>query len=160
MSTTTKDVPAIVETITRYECPKCGNNCSCGVPYVPKTERAADYAKANPEASVRQIAKATGASVGTAHKAKAGVHSEHLNTTTGRDGKKYQATKAKAASLGDRQPTVLWSTLHSIAREYLDTDPAKIVGRMDDDMRGDVRELVPRIVEWLLNAAKVGLDEQ
>jgi hypothetical protein len=43
-----KDVPAIVETITRYECPKCGNNCQCGVPYVPKTERVAAYDKANP----------------------------------------------------------------------------------------------------------------
>lgn len=32
----------IVETVVRYECRKCGNNCRCGVPYVPKTVRAGE----------------------------------------------------------------------------------------------------------------------
>ena len=83
--------PAIIETFTRYECPECGTTCQCGKPYVPKTVRAAEYAAKNPTASVREIAKETGASVGTAHAAKAGVQTEHL--TTGRDGKSYPATK-------------------------------------------------------------------
>ena len=41
-------IPAIIETIVRFECPKCGNNCQCGVPYVPKMMRAAEAIKANP----------------------------------------------------------------------------------------------------------------
>jgi hypothetical protein len=58
----TARLPAIVETVVRYECPKCGNNCQCGVPYVPKTMRAAEAIKANPEKSDRAIAKEIGAS--------------------------------------------------------------------------------------------------
>jgi hypothetical protein len=73
--------PALVETVSRYECPKCGTGCDCGVPYGAKTVRAAEYAQQNPKASVRQIAKATGASVGTPYKAKVGVQSEHLTAT-------------------------------------------------------------------------------
>ena len=65
--------PAIIETLTRFECPKCGNNCSCGVPYVPKTVRAAEYAAQNPTASVREIAKQTGVGHGTAQRAKESV---------------------------------------------------------------------------------------
>jgi hypothetical protein len=85
--------PAIVETVVRYECPKCGNSCSCGVPYAAKTMRAAEYAAQNPAASVREIAKQTGVSLGTAYNAKSGVQTEHL--TTGLDGKEYPAAKPR-----------------------------------------------------------------
>jgi hypothetical protein len=88
------DVPAIVETVVRYECPKCGNSCQCGVPYTARTERATKYAEQNPTASVRQIAKETGVSIGTAYQAKAGVQTEHV--TTGQDGKQYPARKPKS----------------------------------------------------------------
>jgi hypothetical protein len=33
--------PGIVEVVTRYECPRCGNSCSCGLPYNAKTTLAA-----------------------------------------------------------------------------------------------------------------------
>jgi hypothetical protein len=59
--TASSEVPAIVGTVVRYECPKCGNNCSCGVPYVPKTMRDAEALKDNPEKSNRAIAKEIGA---------------------------------------------------------------------------------------------------
>jgi hypothetical protein len=68
--------PAIVETVVRYECPRCGNNCECGVPYVAKTVRATEAIKANPEKSDRMIAKEIDASPTTVGKAR-----EQLSTT-------------------------------------------------------------------------------
>ena len=65
------DHPAIVETVVRYECPKCGNDCQCGVPYVPKTVRAAEAIRANPEKSNRAIADETGLSEPTVRRARA-----------------------------------------------------------------------------------------
>jgi hypothetical protein len=81
--------PAIVETLTRYECPKCGNNCQCGVPYVPKTVRAAEAIKAAPDKSNRVIAAETGLSEPTVRRARASCDAP--DTVTGRDGKTYPA---------------------------------------------------------------------
>ena len=91
--------PGIVETVVRYECPRCGNSCQCGIPYSAKTVRAVEYAQQNPTASVREIAKQTGVSVGTAYGAKTRVQPEHLKAepvTVGRDGKSYPAAKPAA----------------------------------------------------------------
>jgi hypothetical protein len=85
--------PAIIETITRYECPKCGNNCSCGVPYVPKTMRAAEAIRANPDKSNRMIAEEIGADEKTVRRARADYAAPA--TITGRDGKTYPATKSQ-----------------------------------------------------------------
>lgn len=99
--------PAIIETITRYECPKCGNNCSCGVPYVPKTVRAAEYAAQNPTASIREIAKETGVGHGTAQEAKKRTESVHLDevVTVGLDAKSYPAAKPPAPKPKRRFPS-------------------------------------------------------
>src|SRR4029077_7963628 len=87
--------PAIVETLTRYECPKCGNNCQCGVPYVPKTIRAAEAIKADPNKSARAIAAEIGVSRETVRQARG--DNRHLSPErTGRDGKSYPATKPQA----------------------------------------------------------------
>jgi hypothetical protein len=94
--------PGIVETVLRYECPRCGNNCQCGVPYIAKTVRAAEYAAKNPTASVREIADETGVGHGTAQRAKAGV--PHGTPTTGRDGRTYPAVKPSATK-SDRPAT-------------------------------------------------------
>jgi hypothetical protein len=77
-------------------CTGCGAEaeaaCDCHVGYEPKSVRAAKYAEQNPTASVRQIAKETGVSIGTAYQAKAGVQSLNTSdTTTGLDGKSYPA---------------------------------------------------------------------
>jgi hypothetical protein len=155
--------PTIPISAVRLFCSSCHAEtfatCNCNKPYVPATQRAAEAIAAAPGKSNRAIAAEAGVDEKTVRKARAdsGADSPQVSRA-GRDGKHYPATKPKA-SLGDRRSTVLWSTLHSIAREYLDTDPAKIVRGMDDDMRGDVRELVPRIVEWLLNAAKAEIDQ-
>jgi hypothetical protein len=92
--------PGIVETVVRYECPRCGNNCSCGIPYVPKTTRAAEAIRANPEKSDRMIAKEISASQPTVSEARkqvgAGDRSVITSTRTGRDGKSYPAAKPAA----------------------------------------------------------------
>ena len=90
--------PGIVETVVRYECPRCGTSCECGVPYGAKVVRASEYAQQNPSASVREIAKEAKVSLGTAYNAKSGVQSERCDTTTGRDGKTYPAAKPRGTS--------------------------------------------------------------
>jgi hypothetical protein len=79
-------------------CTGCGAEtnaaCNCGKAYVPKLERAAEYAEQHPTASVREIAERTGVGHGTAQEAKAGVRDRTPEpVTTGRDGKSYTATK-------------------------------------------------------------------
>jgi hypothetical protein len=64
--------PTIEERVVRYECPKCGNNCQCGVPYVPKTVRAAEAIAAHLEKSDRAIA----GEIGVDHKTVAKVRAE------------------------------------------------------------------------------------
>jgi hypothetical protein len=102
--------PAIVETLTRYECPRCGNNCQCGVPYVPKTVRAAEAIAAAPEKSNRMLAKETGLSEPTIRRARAS--DDAPATVTGRDGKSYPATKLRT----DNDEVVLVEEAH----RYLD----------------------------------------
>jgi hypothetical protein len=84
--TTPSEVPAIVETVVRYECPKRGNNCR--VPYVPKTMRAAEAIKANPEKSNRAIAAEIGADEKTVRKAReATADQSAVQERIGLDGK-------------------------------------------------------------------------
>jgi len=73
----------------RYYCPKCGVDaaCDCGVAPIARAET---YAAANPTASVREIAAATGAGRGTAHRAKAAVVPSGT-ITLGLGGKPYPA---------------------------------------------------------------------
>jgi hypothetical protein len=90
------DPPAFVETLARYECPKCGNNCQCGVPYVPKTVRVAEYDKANPGKSTRQAAAELGLSKSEVGRARSSrVPDGTPDTITGRDGKNYPAAKPR-----------------------------------------------------------------
>jgi hypothetical protein len=62
------------------------------------------------------------------------------------------------ASLGDRSPMKLWSTLHAFNDEYLDRDPAKVVAGMSAEMRSDLQQLGPRIAQWLLKATEKLID--
>ena len=91
--------PAIVEAVVRYECPRCGNNCQCGVPYIAKTARIAECDKANPGRSTRQVAADLGIPKSTVSDARAAVRdrtpvaSATPEAITGRDGKSYPATR-------------------------------------------------------------------
>jgi hypothetical protein len=86
----------IVETVVRYECPKCGNNCQCGVPYVPKTARAREAIEANPEKSNRAIAAEIGADEKTVRKArKSTADQSAVQERVGLDGKTRKVPKKK-----------------------------------------------------------------
>jgi hypothetical protein len=108
--------PAIKVAVQQLICTGCGAEinaaCSCGVHYAPKSQRAAEYIKQHPAASVREIAEETGVGHGTAQRAKAGVphgtpdqvsHDETPDTI-GRDGKSYPATKEPAVAEPSRDP--------------------------------------------------------
>ena len=88
------DPPGIKMAVQRMACTACGAeanaSCTCGVAYTPKSVRAAEAVKANPEKSDRAIAKEIDASPTTVGKAR-----EQLSTDgqlrdqprTGLDGK-------------------------------------------------------------------------
>jgi hypothetical protein len=79
--------PGIVETVVRYECPRCGNSCQCGIPYSAKTVRAVEAVRANPEKSDRAIAAEIGVSRMTVTRARATVPDVTVDERTGLDGK-------------------------------------------------------------------------
>ncbi len=58
------------------------------------------------------------------------------------------------ASLGDRAPMKLWSTLLAFKDEYLERDPAEVMAGMDEQMRAETKDLAPLVAQWLVEAAK------
>jgi hypothetical protein len=133
--------PGIVETVQRYECPRCGNSCSCGIPYAAKTALATKYAERNPTASVRAIAEQTGVGRSTAHEAKTRVRTGHLDeaVTTGRDGKSYPATASKPrSSTVERAPA--GAAKRQIVGLFLGLDYAnrgEVLGKLDQIYRDE-----------------------
>lgn len=125
--------PAIVETLTRYECPKCGNNCQCGVPYVPKTIRAAEAIKASPEKSNRVIAEEIGVDHKTVGKARADLEARGDYSPpefiTGRDGKSYPATKQQALP---RDPASIIKQIMRLIEQLDDEDRGKLIDLIDE----------------------------
>jgi hypothetical protein len=113
------DPPAYVETITRYECPRCGNNCSCGIPYVPKTMRAADAIKANPDKSNRAIAADLGIDEKTVRIARADYSAPEPEYVTGRDGKNYAASKPAEPKPVD-EDHLITNTANTLVAEITD----------------------------------------
>jgi hypothetical protein len=109
--TASSEVPAIVETVVRYECPKCGNNCQCGVPYVPKTMRAAEAIKANPEKSNRAIAAEFGVGKETVREARnelaATGQLEADAPRTGLDGKTRKQPSSKPKLNSEEEYTAM-----------------------------------------------------
>jgi hypothetical protein len=92
------DPPAIKIAVQRMVCTGCGAeanaSCTCGVAYTPKSVRAAEAIKANPEKSNRAIAADIGVdhkTVGAAREA-GGESFPTTDTRVGRDGKNYPAT--------------------------------------------------------------------
>jgi hypothetical protein len=151
------DPPAINETLARYECPKCGNNCQCGVPYVPKTVRVAEYDKANPGKSTRQAAADLGLSHMTVERSReAAVTDVTPETVIGRDGKSYPATKPKLPSyIPDAEPISPGETdVVALARKHL----AAIID-LTRMMPGDQRIEFRRMVIQSVTNANAALDE-
>jgi hypothetical protein len=93
-------------------CTCCGAEvnaaCSCGVAYVPKSVRAAEAVKANPEKSNRAIAEEIGVDHKTVGKARAGLEDvgtiPHVETRTDSIGRQQPATKKPTAADQMRVP--------------------------------------------------------
>ena len=121
------DPPAIKIAVQRMICTACGAeanaSCTCGVAYTPKSVRAAEAIKADPEKSDRAIA----ADIGVDHKTvsaarEAGGESfPTSDTRVGRDGKHYPATAPRPRlpsyipSQADTAPDLI-----AQAQKYLD----------------------------------------
>ena len=91
------DPPAIKIAVQRMICTACGAeanaSCTCGVAYTPKSIRAAEAIKADPEKSDRAIAEEIGTSPTTVGKARQQVSTDWTpDQHVGRDGKSYPAT--------------------------------------------------------------------
>jgi hypothetical protein len=82
--------------IQRMICTGCGAeanaSCNCGVAYQPKSLRAADAIKANPQRSDRAIAADLGISPTTVGKARHVSIGGHVSDRTGLDGKVYRVS--------------------------------------------------------------------
>jgi hypothetical protein len=144
------DHPAIVETVVRYECPKCGNDCQCGVPYVPKTVRAAEAIRANPEKSNRAIADETGLSEPTVRRARASDDAPELERVTGRDGKSYPATKPQTDA--DEPPRRdLFAEANVLKLKVLD-----LVALMTNEERNQFRRVLIEEIAELMRTVPPG----
>jgi len=97
-------------------------SCNCGVDYKPKSVRAADAVKANPEKSDRAIAKEIGVSQPTVSKARKEVEATDkqlsVETRTGLDGKtrKVPQERAKHEEEGETPEEELFESLVRITK--------------------------------------------
>jgi hypothetical protein len=89
--------------VVRLACSACGAeanaSCSCGKPYVPVTQRVADYDKTNPGKSERAAATDLGVSKTAVHEARESGGHQRPPEVTGRDGKTYSASKPPVAPI-------------------------------------------------------------
>jgi hypothetical protein len=96
-------LPAYHVSVVRLACSACGAeanaSCSCGKPYVPKQQRAAEAVAAHPEKSNRAIAEEIDVSEPTVRRARdAAASHDAPDTVVGRDGKSYPAQHAPPTS--------------------------------------------------------------
>jgi hypothetical protein len=79
--------------VQRMVCTGCGAEanacCDCGVSYMPKSVRAREAIKANPNKSDRAIAAELGVGRATVQRAREVAHDEPRDERVGRDGKSY-----------------------------------------------------------------------
>ena len=93
--------PTIIEMrVQMMACTACGREvnaaCTCGAPYVPKKQRAAEAIAANPQKSNRAIADEIGVSEPTVRRARQGASSD-ASEREGKDGKTYNLKPAQEA---------------------------------------------------------------
>lgn len=114
------DPPEIKLAVQRMACTACGAeanaSCTCGVAYTPKSVRAAEAVKANPEKSDRAIAADLGVShvtVGKARKAQLETQLPVDEPRTGLDGRRASCRQRGRPTLTSRRilspkPTSIW----------------------------------------------------
>jgi DNA-binding transcriptional MocR family regulator len=106
------DPPGIKVAVQRMVCTTCGAeanaSCTCGVAYTPKSIRAAEAVKADPQKSDRAIADEIGVGRTTVQKARAQVAIEGPpDKRIGQDGKAYPATKPQTQTSTDEPPDLV-----------------------------------------------------
>ena len=95
-----------------YRCSACGGDreCDCSAPAVPKTQRAIEAIKADPDRSDRAIAKDIGVSQPTVSKARKEVEATDkqlsVEARIGLDGKTREVPEKKAATAPEPAPMV------------------------------------------------------
>ena len=138
------DPPGIKMVVQRMACTACGAeanaSCTCGVAYAPKSIKAAEAIKANPEKSDRAIAKEIGATQPTVSEARkavgAGDKSVITSSRTGRDGKSYPATRQPAVKhRAPEQPEDLIALAHAAL-----TPVTELIRQMTPQQRTRFRE--------------------
>jgi hypothetical protein len=107
--------PAIIEVKQvkeyNFRCSACGGDreCDCSAPAIPKTQRAIEAIKADPDRSDRAIAKDIGVSQPTVSKARKEVAATDkqlsVEARTGLDGKTRKMPEKKAATNKTPEPT-------------------------------------------------------
>jgi hypothetical protein len=114
------DPPGIKVAVQRMACTACGAeanaSCTCGVSYVPKSVRAAEAVKANPEKSTRALEAETGLNRETLRRARKQVThhvSPESERVTGQDGKNYPRATKPQTQTEAQQPENLISRAHT-----------------------------------------------
>jgi hypothetical protein len=103
--------PAIIEVKQvkeyNFRCSDCGGDreCDCSAPAIPKTQRAIEAVKANPEKSNRAIAAEIGADEKTVRKAREAT-ADQSAVRAGLDGKTRKMPEKKAATNKTPEPTL------------------------------------------------------
>ena len=113
------DPPGIKLAVQRMACTACGAeanaSCTCGVAYTPKSVRAAEAVKANPEKSDRAIAADLGVShvtVGKARKAQLETQLPVDEPRTGLDGKARKLPSTRTADTDEPPDLIAQANKH------------------------------------------------
>jgi hypothetical protein len=102
--------PAIKYSQQQLQCVNCGARthatCTCGMNYIPVTERVAKYDQDNPGKSTRQAAAELGVSKSEVHRARQAVPDGTPDTVTGSDGKQYPSRRYRRPSAPSPRPVI------------------------------------------------------
>jgi len=139
---------AQIETRTLLVCIACGKEveagCACGVDYVPKTVRAAEAIKANPEKSDRMIAKELGVDQKTVWNARTEQvrNDSSPEKRIGLDGKKQAAKKKRPESEPASDPirTNLSKPEKNAAKEKAEASGTNLSSIVSDTVRAYIAD--------------------
>jgi hypothetical protein len=141
---------------TKLQCSSCGADatasCDCGVAYLPAGKRAEEAVAANPEKSDRAIAEEIGVSQPTVSRARKRSVDTDVSTEkrTGKDGKKYKASKPKAKpqpKAQEQQPNAAALSLSVSAQQRLEAAIRQHKRKLDLEFEQRVRDECKKALE-------------
>lgn len=153
-----------VKELKQLRCSKCGVTtdaaCDCGVGYVPAHEFAAKALEANPEMSEMSdnaIAEVIGVDHKTVGKARKSVRGNSLTAKrTGRDGKKYPATRSKRHAQPATTPAEMQPELTALLLTQIEQLVGKLVLAVEhrvhsDALDGRVRAVTDQLLALIVS---------